>query len=296
MFFLLKDLNKCILSQDYVFICASVEVPFGSEETYISELNTFSLVLTSLLILSVAKVEPKPIPGMHYHMILHVCDESGYKGRGGPSPSWDCGEDYFAPPNPPLDRAYGCILDGKPSLGSFLYQYQAGPPDEAALILPKNTGVPVGGGPGHKQTLVIGYHFPHIDQTIDGTSGVTEVDITLKRKMPNVKKVGSINLAAYGFLAANSVSSITASWTLDQKETEIQVIRLYTHWHDLVVSVKVRIVRPDGAEDLLLQQDPKSYWGVSPVPESESSIMRFGDRLTIECTYNITMTHNVRVE
>lgn len=236
---------------------------------------------------------------MHYHMILHVCDESGFRAADSAHASarpWDCSLDYFSPETPPLTRDYGCLVDGKPSLGSFLYQFQGGPAEEGALILPPESGVPVGGRRG-KQSLVIGYHFPSRSGTIDGTSGVSDVDIILTRAASETisRSVGSLQLAAYGFLAPAAISSITASWTLDQDVT-IQMIRLYTHWHDLAFDVKVRIVRPNGDADVILEQDPRKFWGVNQVPNSQSAIMRYGDRLTIQCSYNNTLDKVIRVE
>lgn len=231
-------------------------------------------------------------------MLMQMCDQPAFRPDvriKGPV-AWDCGAEFFANPNPPLKQAGGCLKKGRHSVGSFGIQYQGGPGDEGSVILPPGHGIPVGGSTGHN-TILVKFHFADRNKTIHGTTGVSGVDYTLVRRPAHQPKiVAGLHVSAYGFVGGNGIGRITGSWTHKQGMPDIRIIRLFTHWHDMATEVRVWIKRSDGVTDLLWRENPKNYSGVFNVSESAPSVLRPGDQLKITCTYNITLSHVVRIE
>lgn len=235
------------------------------------------------------------MPGVHHHILAHVCDEPGSRGPGGESWSWDCSADFFfGRRTPDLSPGHECILNGGPSTGSSTFQYQGGSPDEGTLILPPGTGIPVGGANGRRKTIIAIFHYPDRNQTLNGMTGVSSLEVTVIPHEAGARVADSLLVGLAGFLGPQSVGSITGSYKLE--EMPIRIISIYTHWHDLAIDVQVGVERTNGETFTFLRQDPHKFWGIVSIPDSSSSLVRPGDRLTIKCTYNNTLPSVLRVE
>lgn len=234
------------------------------------------------------------MPGIHYHMYMSLCQEPGHRGRDGGLEEWECGVLSGGRVNPPLVRAPECLTPNPIPISPWVYQYQSGPEDEASMNFPPGTGLPVGGA-GDPQYLVVVYHFASKKQTLNGMTGVSGLDVTLSNTSYPMTPFHTFNMESWGYLGPQAVGTVTGSWTL-KEETEIRLRLLYVHWHDLAIDVQIEIERRDNGSDLILHQDPRKYWGMTSVPDSESAVMRRGDRMIVTCTYNNTLDEVVRVE
>lgn len=238
------------------------------------------------------EISPHPISGMYYHILTMACDGPGYRDpRPGRPSVWDCGTNQTYERFTGLPRAEQCASSDSPH-GSFKYQSQGGSSEEARLVLPEGTGIPVGGRTGLK-SIVFGFHFPQLSRTVDGTTGETRVDVQLIRNQRHMKPTSSILLGGFGFLAPKSVSSISASWTVDQ-DIPVHPTVVYTHTHELAIDIKVAIQRKDGERELMHEKDPRKHKGMTTLtPEPQA--MRLGDKLLVECVYNNTQDTSIRV-
>lgn len=248
------------------------------------------------MVIAVA-IDPKPVPGNHYHFSTLACFEPGYQD---PNPSrqsvWDCGPEvyYHAARQRSLTRAPTCVPMPDGSLHSgFTFQYQGGPVEEGRLTLPSGTGIPVGGKSGPTSVIVI-FHYPEKGGLLDGLTGRTEVGYTLIRPPSAMQPVKSIFLKVLGFVGPRAVGSVTGSvtWT----SVPIQALRLYTHWHELTLRLQAWIETTSGHKSKILDQDARSYLGVTNVTDLSSAILGPGDTLTFQCTYNNTLSTLLRVQ
>lgn len=165
--------------------------------------------------------------------------------------------------------------------------------DEGNLILPSGSGIPVGGQTKAK-TVVIGLHFPSREETIDGTTGETSVTLSMVRNRQRVQSVSSLVLEAFGYVGPKSVGRVSGSWILDQA-IPIHAFLMYTNWHELAVRARVLVTRANGDSDVILDQDPFKFQGVTRLADTPAVILNPGDDLTIECTYNNSMAETLRV-
>lgn len=237
-----------------------------------------------------------PIPGMHYHIVTHSCDQPGNLALAGRPSEWECGIDFvYAKRNPPLVPGHECMLNETVAYGRFTWQYQGGEAEDGTLTLPHGTGIPVGGKAGPKY-IVVSYHFISLNESLPGNmSGVSGLDFKLSRHQPHIKKVGGLTLGAYGFLKASSVGTMTGTWTLTE-EKPIQLLRIYTHWHGMAIGSEVSVKAKEGDVDVILKQDPRQYKGYTELADSDRYVMKPGDALTLTCTFNNTKDEIVRVE
>lgn len=238
------------------------------------------------------EIAPKPADHKYYHIMVMVCDGPGYKDpRSGTLSVWDCGTNETHNRFTGLPRAEQCASSDVPH-ASFKYQFQGGSRDDGTLRLPSGTGVPVGGTKGTK-AIVFGFHFPSRNQSVDETTGETQVDVTLIRNQTGMKATSSLRMGGFGFLGAHSVSNISASWTMNQ-DIPAHPSVVYTHAHSLVTWTKVLVQRKNGEQQLIHESNPNSYKGLTTVAH-ELEPMRLGDKLVVECEYNNTQSKNVRV-
>lgn len=171
--------------------------------------------------------------------------------------------------------------------------------DEGSLTLPPGTGVPVGPGTDFHWIVVL-FHFFRPQDLVNGSTLGARVEVRFSgaSSTQNTDRVSSLLLTANGFVGANSVGSVSGSWTLDEQK-ELKLLRLYTHWHEhkhMAIDIQVWIERKDGNRDIILRQDPHTYWGISDVSNITSAVVTMSDRLVIQCTYNNTMSTVLRVE
>lgn len=212
--------------------------------------------------------------------------------------AWDCESPSNAQQEPVLPVATECSRDGQ-NHDYFNYQFQGGSPDEGSLRLPHGYGIPVGDGTAFKW-IVIQFHFFEPEKLVNGSIAGSEVEVTLAPQSPRspIRAVASLLLMAYGFVGAHSVGSVTAIWR-QEEDFEMDLLLLYTHWHEtnnMVIDVVVWIERTSGDEDVILRQDPLTFSGITDVTNSSTAVIRRGDRLFVECTYNNTRDHNLRVQ
>lgn len=204
---------------------------------------------------------------------------------------WDCGTDDTFSRFSRLPRATECASRDFPH-GIFKIQN-----DEQAkdmdLHLKHGTGIPVGGRTG-RTAVVVAFHFPAIGSTLNGMTGETEVRFRLKKKTPDVKTAGVLIMSGIGFIGGDSVSSVSASWTLDAN-IGLHPVLVHTHTHSLGCGVEVSIQRK-GAEQKVpvFQADLRLHRGFDRLTP-EPPALRQGDTLTVQCVYNNTRTENIRV-
>lgn len=185
--------------------------------------------------------------------------------------------------------------DDQISYGELQYQHQGAAGEFSSLSLPSGTGARVGGKTGPRY-VVFGIHYPRRSWTADGThSGNSFVDVTLVRNSPPRRLVSSFSILVNGFVAANSIGSVTGSFTL-RNETEIQLLLLYPHAHLIGTEIRIAIERKNGSRSEVLVTDPQIDKGIYLISGRESAVMRKGDRFTIQCTYNNTRHKTLRVE
>lgn len=184
-----------------------------------------------------------------------------------------------------------CVKGSRSPLGVFQYQYQGGSADDGTLVLPPGTGIPVGARTGQK-SLVVAFHFPDLNETIDRMAGGSELSLTLTRRQ-DTRHALTFSIEANGFVAPQSVGWVSGSAVSGQ---EIQPHVLFTHGHKRITDTKVWIVRRDGGKQLLLHQDLLSFRGFTPLPDPESAVIRRGDKVTIECWYNNSLSVPLRVQ
>lgn len=269
-------------------ICTSTEVPFQS-----SFICKFVIVYVSTHTFrrQTGIIRPDPRPSVNVFMLLHVCDDPGSRGPSGESRSWDCSQDLlFGGRTPGLSKGYECSSDGEMMTGNT-FQYQGGSVEEGTLTLPEATGIPVTTTDGRRKTLVAVFHYPN--KTMDGMSGSSSLEVTLISGSTGIMTAGVLSLDLAGFIGPQSVGTISGSWKLEQKP--IKILRLYTHWHDLAIDVQVGIKKANGGQHILLYQDPHAFRGITNISDSESSLMSPGDRLTLQCTYNNTLSKAIRI-
>lgn len=237
-------------------------------------------------------ITPKPITGMYYHMTVVVCDDPGYKGAIGKAGVWECGRDYYGNPNPPLPSASRCVVHGEHSYGLFGYQFQGGPADEGALCLPPHTGIPVGGEEGRRY-IVAGFHFPQKNRTMNGTTGVSEIGVTIKHTTEKMEAMNNLIFGGNGFVGPNSLGSVAGTWTLKQ-DISIKIWLMYAHFHAMAIDFKVWIGTSE-ASDLVLHQKPTIFRGITLLDPNKKSTMHAGDKVIVECLFNNTMSRNLRI-
>lgn len=232
------------------------------------------------------------MPSTYFHITVLACDEPGFRDPETGKPGiWDCGTSETYERFVGLPNAEQCNNPASPH-GVFKYQFQGGLANETSLKLPDGTGIPVGGKTGRK-TIVFAFHFPKMSQTLDNTTAGTEVDVTLVKGRPGMKTASTILMGGFGFLGANSISNISASWTVEEDIT-VHPTNIYTHSHSLAIGMKVFIQRKDGERELIHEKDARKHKGTTPVIPEPEPMMR-GDKLVLECEYNNTQSKNVRV-
>lgn len=289
----------CVCPQTDVLLCTTVPIPSGDQF-----IGTFCFSLASFLVTgsfygTAVGIRGKPIPGVHHHLMVILCDEPGYRvldaGRQeNENPVWECGYQNLAERTSLLPNARECSGSGD---SFFNYQFQGGSEEEGSLVLPPGTGVQLGSG---FNSIIGMFHFFRTDELVNGSTAGAEIEITFRRSSntSHINQVRSLLLMANGFVGAKSVSSVAGSWTLEE-ETEMHILQLYTHWHELngmAIEIQVWVERQDRKRDILLRKDPKSSSGISDVSNSPAAVMRRGDRLVVRCTFNNTESHNLRVE
>lgn len=205
---------------------------------------------------------------------------------------WECGRGDFGTRTPLLPNAPICETQSEDYLE---VQYQAGPPEEASFRLPDGFGIPVGDKDSSVRSVVTAFHFFHTEDLTNGSTAGSAVEITFRTASAEhfVAPVFHFTLFSQGFLGPHSVDTISGSWTHEGNAT-MRLLMLYTHWHDLATDVVVWIEKRDGGKDVILHQDPRSFWGMNDVFNA-SRILESGDRLTIRCTYNNTESNIVHV-
>lgn len=226
-----------------------------------------------------------------------MCDEVGNREYGGKDgEAWECGAAAFSQPNPPLHRGPVCYSGNQTSYATFGYQYQGGPAENDRLLLPPGTGVEIG-GEGDPKYLVMGVHFPQRAGAADGTTAGSRLDITLVRRHVShpLEPVTSFSMAAYGFVAPMTIGWVKGQWINRLELDHIRFLQIYAHFHRSLINIQVRIERSDGSSLLLLDQEIPKFQGLTDLSAMESAVMRPGDRLTTKCTFNNTLTTNLRV-
>lgn len=276
----------------------SAKIPYEADDIYIGSYILFQTLEsdTDLHHRSV-KIEPKPIVGKHYFLLTDVCERPGFQSPGGGVSSvWDCGQSFgFSHSNGGLPTGPYCLTSNGSPHGSFDYQNNVGPVNQSVLVFPSGTGYPVGGKTGHDFVVLI-FHFPSKNKTMDGTTGVSGTDITFARTLQPMTPVSSLIMNAQGFVGPKSVGSVNGVFDIRQKDVAIHPFALYTHWHDLATHVEVTLIHSDGEEEVLVRQDPHRYFGVTNITNWPSIVARTGDRITLTCTYNNTLTAVLRVQ
>lgn len=239
----------------------------------------------------------KPIPGLRYHMVLVVCDEAGYPqdddddddGKAGEGERvWECGSASLGTRDGDMAIGHICANSSK----SFTnYQYQSGPADQASLILPPGTGIATAG------VIVTAYHFFDVTSLKHGSTDGSAFELTFSgEEDADISPVTSLSIMAFGFVDALSVGSVTGSWTLSAPN-ELNILQLYSHWHESVLQVKAWIERGNSKQtDVILMQDPRRFAGYTDVSKSSDAVMRRGDRLLVTCTIANQMNLTLRVE
>lgn len=219
---------------------------------------------------------------------MRVCDEPAFGLNEGESRSWDCtDEESFGRKTPALSADRRCFLDGKLHAGTN-FQFEGGSVEEGTLTFPPGSGFPVDAA--KKKSVLFFVHYP---KKRDGLIQGSSLEVSLKRSQTVVKTAGTIELSAVGFIGPQSVGTISGSWRL--QEMPIQILRLYTHWHDLAIDVMVGVKKANGEEHMMLHQDPHAFKGITNISASEFAILNPGDRLTFNCTYNNTDAGALRV-
>lgn len=238
------------------------------------------------------------MPGVHHHLIIAACHEAGFQDAVSTDYPvvWECGYEDLGKRTDILPNAPECSPNGR---AYFSTQFQGGSADDGSLVLPHGTGVPVGSGSPF-QTIVAIFHFPRTKELIHGSTAGSGFEVTFSHvpHNENMRSIWSLLIMADGFVGAHSVNTISGSWTL-REQTVMHLKRLYTHWHemnDMAIKIQVWIERTSGERDIILSQDPKAFQGISDVSNSTSAVIRTGDRLTIQCTYNNTSDRNIRVQ
>lgn len=226
-------------------------------------------------------------------MYISLCDEPWHRTKDGGLEPWECGVLVPGQPNPPLTRGQECRHSYPIPIGEFAYHYQAGPTDQSIASFPPGTGMPIG-GPEDPKFLVTSFHFFSRNETLDGMTGVSGLDVTLVNETTTpLTPWYYLNFETYGYLDPRSVGLISGSWSLRNNDA-IRLHMLYVHWHVMAIDVRVEIERKDASRDLILHQDPLTFWGVTSLPEAV--VMSPGDRLIVSCSYNNTMDEVVRVK
>lgn len=231
------------------------------------------------------RIEPKPIPGLDYHILVYMCDEVGANGmdQGLTTPPMNCESGGIGTRT--MDPVKRCNR-------VFFAQYQGGRADAWSFVLPDGTGVPVGRDTGFTEARVF-FHFFRPEELVKrGTAG-SAVRLTMTRTP--VQGVASLLLSGYGFVGAHDIGSVRATWTLTP-DVVIRLKLIYYHSHGRAIETWTRIMRSDGASDLILHQDPRVFQGMEDVSRSASAVMRAGDQIVHECTFNNTEDHSLRIE
>lgn len=240
-------------------------------------------------------IRPKPQPGLHHHISLELCAEPGFQSSDKQTDDvWDCGFDESVDRIPILNRSSACSAR---SNRYFDYQFQGGSSDEGSLIFPQGTGVLV--GPGSDFPSIVGqFHFFVPEELVNGSTAGSAVEFTLRPLTAGreLRPVSSLLLISDGFVGKESVGTVSASWTSDQ-ENEMEILRLQPHWHDMndmAIDIQVWIKRRTGEKEVILRQDPHSFFGITDVSNS-SAVVQKGDQLSVECTFNNTDDTNLRI-
>lgn len=247
------------------------------------------------------KIVPKGVDRLRgkYHIMASICAEPGFTAgqtegsrrdaTGRSSESWECGM-WESKRNPPLVHAPECRVDSLFPDNFLTMQYQGGGEEEGALVLPPGTGIPVSRGYGNS-ALVLTTHFPHRTQSLDGWTGRSEVEVTLRQTRQPLKSVASLVIAAYGFVGRQSVGQVSASALLTQ---DMEILSAYTHTHDLAVNVSLWVETSTGGVLPLVQQESPFFLGIKRI--SPSPVVRSGDRLRLICTYDNRLDVTLRIE
>lgn len=231
------------------------------------------------------------MPGNRYFITTSLCDEAGYRpSKPGDPIIWDCGSDDTFPRFSGLKRTTPCASTDYPH-GTFTMQNQGRTQDDD-LHLPPGTGIPVGGMTG-RNAVVVAFHFPAVNLTMHGTTEETEVRFRLKRKTPNIKRAGVLIMGGIGFIGGNTVSTVSASWTLDTN-ISMHLSLVHTHVHALATDVQLMVQRKKERRELVYQADPQVHTIIDRL-SPEPPALRLGDSLIIQCIYNNTRSENVRV-
>lgn len=243
------------------------------------------------------KILPKPGKDQRLHISLILCDnpldDELMATTDGQSIAWSCD---LESPSPVLRNARECVVNNK-SRHNFNYQFQGGSLEEGMLLLPPGYGIPVGEDSVFKTMVAEFHYFDAPDQPPIRSIAGSEMEVTL---VPNSDKrdlrpVYSLLIAGYGFVGADSVGSVSASWRFEE-ETVMHLLSLYTHWHEKAIDVQVWIQRMSGETDVILRQDPHMFAGTMDISNKTSALLRPGDSLTIQCTFNNSASHNLRVQ
>lgn len=272
-------------------MCTSADVPFPNETSYIGKLGALSLSRVLIVALIIVEIAPIPVQGVYYHITVLACDEPGYRNPAGGKSAWDCGTSQTYERFTGLPRAEQCESSDSPH-GSFKYQFQGGSADEGRVRLPDGTGIPTGANTGRK-SIVFAFHFPKLSQTIGNRTAVTEVSVTFVKDRPDMKVSTTILTGAFGFIGANSVSTVSGVWTLEQ-DIPIHPTVVYTHSHSLATKAELLIERSTGTVELIYERDYRIFKGMASILPGVQPL-RSGDKLVLKCTYNNTASTNVRV-
>lgn len=228
-----------------------------------------------------ARIIATPFQGVNHHIVIRLCEKAGNSGFKTGLP-WDCSfyEDdaLRARETRNLDslmRRPICLGEQ----GPLIYQYQSGPINEGSLYLTPGFGIKIGGDSGIF-SIVADFHFP--ERISSNTSLVSSAEVILEPGDSQMKSVVPLLIAARGVIGPRSISKVVGSGTVIHRN-KLQLLNVFTHWHEKATAVRVYITKPNGLQLDILEQDPLHFSGTTNITSTVFALEY--DKLNIECTF-----------
>lgn len=251
-----------------------------------SSVSVISCCFLINLIVSQVRMTAETMPDVPYILFLSICAHPASHRETNDEFAYKCRLPELRDQGLDLPEAPACEDDRQ----VFNYEFKGGSGSE--FRLPEGTGLPV--GPGTALEQMVGFvRFPVTgdNRTIAGPV----LEVGLVAPSDDTIPISALVLESYGFVDRMSVASVSGSWTLEQ-EMRMHLRLLHLHTHETAIDVVVWIETTSGGKEVVLRQNPRSFSGVVDVSDSSSAVLRHGDRLVVQCTFNNTKEHKLRVE